>query len=154
MHLADTREQAIADCTYGLQDFANYFGAAGFVPLAYSVEGARSPLEFVEEYAAKGNSCIGTPGDAVAYIQDLLQTSGGFGTLLLLGHDWASPQATYHSYELFAREVMPHFKGQLSAPRASHDWAKGMRDKLLGRAGEAIVKAINEHTDELKEKEN
>ena len=60
------------------------------------------------------------------------------------------PQATYHSYELFAREVMPHFKGQLTAPRASHDWAKGMRDQLLGRAGEAIVKAINEHTDELK----
>jgi limonene 1,2-monooxygenase len=28
-----------------------------------------------------------------------------------------------------------------------------MRDKLLGRAGEAIVKAINEHTDELKEQE-
>jgi limonene 1,2-monooxygenase len=28
-----------------------------------------------------------------------------------------------------------------------------MRDKLLGRAGEAIVKAINEHTDELKERE-
>jgi limonene 1,2-monooxygenase len=97
-----------------------------------------------------GNCCIGTPGDAVAYIQDLLEQSGGFGTLLMLGHDWASPQATYHSYELFAREVMPHFKGQLTAPRASHDWAKGMRDKLLGRAGEAIVKAINEHTDELK----
>ena len=45
---------------------------------------------------------------------------------------------------------MPHFKGQLTAPRASHDWAKGMRDQLLGRAGEAIVKAITEHTDELK----
>ena len=45
---------------------------------------------------------------------------------------------------------MPHFKGQLIAPRASHDWAKGMRDQLLGRAGEAIVKAISEHTDELK----
>ena len=25
-----------------------------------------------------------------------------------------------------------------------------MRDQLLGRAGEAIVKAINEHTDEIK----
>ena len=83
----------------------------------------------------KGNCCIGTPDDAVAYIQDLLEQSGGFGTLLLLGHDWASPQATYHSYELFAREVVPHFKGQLTAPRASHDWAKGMRDQLLGRAG-------------------
>ena len=150
MHLADTRDQAIDDCTYGLQDFANYFGAAGFVPLSNSVEGTQSPREFVAEYAGMGNCCIGTPGDAIAYIQDLLDTSGGFGTLLLLGHDWASPQATYHSYELFAREVMPHFRGQLTAPRASHDWAKGMRDQLLGRAGEAIVKAINEHTDELK----
>ena len=27
MHIADSREQAIDDCTYGLQDFANYFGA-------------------------------------------------------------------------------------------------------------------------------
>ena len=109
----------------------------------------QSPREFVEDYAGKGNCCIGTPGDAIAHIQDLLDTSGGFGTLLLLGHDWASPQATYHSYELFAREVMPHFRGQLSAPRASHDWAKGKRDQLLGRAGEAIVKAINEHTGDL-----
>jgi limonene 1,2-monooxygenase len=105
MHLADTRDKAIDDCTYGLQDFANYFGAAGFVPLSNSVEGAQSPREFVADYAGKGNCCIGTPGDAVAYIQDLLDKSGGFGTLLLLGHDWASPQATYHSYELFAREV-------------------------------------------------
>ncbi len=54
MHIADTRDQAIDDCTYGLQDFANYFGAAGFVPLANEVEGAQSPYEFVEDYAAKG----------------------------------------------------------------------------------------------------
>ena len=31
------------------------------------------------------------PSDAIAYIEDLLDRSGGFGTLLLLGHDWASP---------------------------------------------------------------
>jgi limonene 1,2-monooxygenase len=151
LHLADTREQAFDDCTHGLQDFAKYFGAAGFIPLATNVEGsAQSPREFVEAYAATGNCCIGTPGDAIAYTTDLLEKSGGFGTLLLLGHDWACPQATYHSYELFAREVIPHFKGQLKAPRASHDWARGMRDQLFGRAGDAIVKAINEHTDELK----
>ena len=40
MHIADSREQAIDDCTYGLQDFANYFGAAGFVPLSNTVDGA------------------------------------------------------------------------------------------------------------------
>lgn len=148
VHLADTREQALQDCTYGLQDFANYFGAAGFVPLANEVEGAQTPREFVEDYAAQGNCCIGTLGDAVVYIQDLLERSGGFGTFLMLGHDWADPQATYHSYGLFAREVIPHFKGQLIAPRASHDWAKDMRGQLLGRAGEAIVKAIGEHAGE------
>jgi limonene 1,2-monooxygenase len=152
-HLADTRDQAIDDCTYGLQDFANYFGAAGFVPLSNSVEGEeQTPREFVAEYAAKGNCCIGTPADAIEYITGLLDQSGGFGTMLLLGHDWASPQATYHSYELFAREVMPHFKGQLTAPQASHEWAKGMRDQLLGGAGQAIVNAITAHTEEIKAK--
>ncbi len=150
VHLADTREQAIDDCLYGLQDFADYFGAAGFVPLSNTVEGGQSPREFVEAYASAGNSCIGTTDDAIAYIDDLLERSGGFGTFLLLGHDWASPAATYHSYDLFARKVIPHFKGQLEAPRASHDWAKGMRGQLFGRAGEAVVKAISEHTDELK----
>lgn len=149
MHLADTREQAIEDCTYGLQDFANYFGAAGFVPLSNDVEAAeQSPRQFVADYAAGGNCCIGTPDDAIAYITDLLDRSGGFGTFLMLGHDWADPQATYHSYELFARKVMPHFKGQLQAPRASHDWAQRKRNDLFGRAGEAIMKAIGEHAGE------
>ena len=86
---------------------------------------AETFLEFVEDYASKGNCCIGTPAEAITYIQDLLDRSGGFGTFLLLGHDWASPAATHHSHELFAREVMPHFKGQLGAPRESHEWAKG-----------------------------
>ncbi|KKB97381.1 LLM class flavin-dependent oxidoreductase [Mycolicibacter arupensis] len=149
MHIADTREQAVADCTYGLQDFANYFGAAGFVPLASEVEGSpQTPTEFVEAYAAAGSSCIGTPDDAIEHITGLLETSGGFGTLLFLGHDWASPEATYHSYELLARKVIPHFKGQLAAPRASHEWARGMRDTLFGRAGEAIKNAVVEHVTE------
>jgi limonene 1,2-monooxygenase len=149
VHLAETRGQAIEDCTYGLQDFADYFGAAGFVPLANTVEGKQSPREFVENYATKGNCCIGTPDDAITYIQDLLDRSGGFGTFLVLGHDWARPEATYKSYELFAREVIPHFKGQLESTRASHEWARGKRGELLDRAGAAVVKAISEHTDEL-----
>ena len=43
---------------------------------------AQSPREFVEDYAAKGNCCIGTPDEAIAHIEDLLDRSGGFGTLL------------------------------------------------------------------------
>lgn len=146
MHIAETREQAIADCTYGLPDFASYFGAAGFVPLSNDVEGEPpTPLEFVRTYAAAGRCCIGSPDDAIEHIDGLLEKSGGFGTLLFLGHDWASPEATYRCYELLARKVIPHFKGQLTAPKASHEWARGMRETLLGRAGEAIKIAVAAH---------
>ena len=50
--------------------------------------------------------------------------------------------------DLMARKVIPHFKGQLAASRSSHDWAKDHRDQLIGRAGEAVVKAITEHVGE------
>ena len=57
-------------------------------------------------------------------------------------------EKTCYSSELFARKVIPYFKGQLEASRSSHDWARGKRDQLIGRAGEAVVKAITEHVDE------
>lgn len=150
MHLAETRDQAIDDCTHGLKAFADYFGGgAGFVPLANQVDGeTSSPRKFVEAYAESGSVVIGTPDDAIAYIEGLLEQSGGFGTFLLLGHDWADRDATLRSYRLFAREVIPHFKGRLAAPRASHDWATAKRGELFGRAGQAIINAITTHVEE------
>ena len=102
----------------------------------------------MESYAEGGNVVIGTPDDAIAYIEGLLEQSGGFGTFLLLGHDWADREATLRSYRLFAREVIPHFKGRLAAPRVSHDWAAAKRDELFGRAGQAIMTAITTHMEE------
>ena len=150
MHLAETRDQAFEDCTHGLQDFANYFGGgAGFVPLANAVDDTpKTPRQFVEDYAASGSVVIGTPDDAINYIQGLIDQSGGFGTFLLLGHDWADPEATLRSFRLFAREVIPHFKGQLASARASHDWATAKRPELFGRAGQAILNAITSHVEE------
>ncbi len=149
MHLAETREQAIDDCTHGLAEFANYFGGgAGFVPLAADVGGATGPRAVAEAYAKSGQAVVGTPDDAIAYIERLLDQSGGFGTFLLLGHDWAPPDRTLASYRLFAREVMPHFQGRLAAPRTSHEWATGKRNEIFGRAGQAMLNAITAHVDE------
>jgi limonene 1,2-monooxygenase len=152
MHIAETRDQAIEDCTYGLRDFANYFGGgAGFVPLSNEVtEGTTSERDFVEAYVegGKGNVVIGTPDDAIEYIEGLLDQSGGFGTFLMLGHDWARPAATIESYRLFAERVMPHFQNQLQAQRSSHDWATGKRNELFGRAGQAIMNAVQQHVQE------
>jgi limonene 1,2-monooxygenase len=153
MHLAETKEQAIDDCLYGLKEFANYFGGgAGFVPLAASVDGQeRSAREYVEAYADNDSVVIGTPDEAIAYIEELVEQSGGFGTFLMLGHDWASPERTLNSYRLFAREVIPHFQGQLAAPRVSHDWATEKRGELFGRAGQAMMNAIQTHVEEKAE---
>ncbi|MDY7099815.1 MAG: LLM class flavin-dependent oxidoreductase [Actinomycetota bacterium] len=150
MHIAESRDQAIEECTHGLEEFAGYFGGgAGFVPLAESVDGPpKTRREFVEAYAESDNVVIGTPDDAIDYIESLQERSGGFGTFLLLGHDWADPEATLRSYRLFAREVIPHFKGQLDAQRSSHDWATGKRAEIFGRAGEAVMNAISSHVEE------
>jgi limonene 1,2-monooxygenase len=150
LHIAETREQAVKDCTYGLKDFSNYFGGgAGFVPLANKVEGEPDTEEaFVERYTEAGGVVIGTPDDAIEYIEGLIEQSGGFGTFLMLGHDWASPERTINSYRLFAEKVIPHFQGQLAAPKASHDWATENRGKLFGRSIQAMGNAISQHVAE------
>jgi limonene 1,2-monooxygenase len=150
LHIAETREQAVQDCTYGLKDFSDYFGGgAGFVPLANAVEGeADTPEAFVERYNQAGGVVIGTPDDAIEYIEGLIEQSGGFGTFLMLGHDWASPERTINSYRLIAEKVMPHFQGQLASPRASHDWATANRGQLFGQAIKAMGNAITAHVEE------
>ncbi|MCW0213415.1 MAG: LLM class flavin-dependent oxidoreductase [Pseudonocardia sp.] len=149
MHLAETREQAVEDCTYGLEEFAGYFGGgAGFVPLGDGVDAPLSRRDRVEQYAESGRALIGTPDDAIAYIDSLLEQSGGFGTFLMLGHDWASPERTINSYRLFARHVIPHFKGRLASTQGSHEWAVGKREEIFGRAGQAVVDAIKSHAKE------
>lgn len=154
MHIAETRDQAIEDCTYGLRDFANYFGGgAGFVPLANSVtEGVKNEREFVEAYieGGKGNVVIGTPDDAIEYIEGLQEQSGGFGTFLMLGHDWARPDRIIDSYRLIGQKVIPHFRNHLAAPRNSHEWATAKRPELFGRAGLAVMNAIQEHVEGTK----
>jgi hypothetical protein len=43
--------------------------------------------------------------------------TGGFGGLMLTTHEWASTEKLRHSYELFARYVMPHFRGHTQGYR-------------------------------------
>ncbi len=121
MHLAETREQAEADVAWGLPAFARYFHhvtPGGWLPGDTVEEMLRSNQE-------KQVAVIGTPADAIERIQQLIDQSGGFGTCVLLGHEWARPEATDKSLRLFAEEVMPHFTGASAAPQASFEWVDG-----------------------------
>ena len=57
---------------------------------------------------------VGTPDDAIAHIERMQAELGGFGGLLLSTHEWAGSDKLRRSYELFARYVMPHFRGHTS----------------------------------------
>ncbi|HEX4904872.1 MAG TPA: LLM class flavin-dependent oxidoreductase [Acidimicrobiales bacterium] len=143
MHIAETEEQARKDVAFGLKDWMEYFQKVAALPLAPDAE---SPDELVEAMNGSGMAVIGTPDQAAAQIQRLLdQSDGGFGAYLFMAHEWANTEATKHSYELFARYVMPQFQGSLPAPAESRDWAAENRPTFIGAATEAVMKAIGDH---------
>ena len=141
MHLAETREQARKDVEYGIVPFSRYFTHV----LPAGPTRGDTASEIIANVDEDGFAVIGTVDDAIRKIESLVEESGGFGTFLLFGHDWASPAATRRSFELFAQYVMPHFTGQLRAPQRSCDWVTGSGGEFVNRAANAIMKAIADH---------
>jgi limonene 1,2-monooxygenase len=145
MHIADTKEQAIADVAFGLEEWVDYFQRVAALPIAPNTENFES---LVDALNASGIAVIGTVDDAIAQIERLQVQSGGFGTYLCMGHEWADTAATRHSYELLARYVAPHFQGSSASLTASRDWAAENRPEFIGAAGAAVMTAIQKHQDE------
>ena len=145
MHLADTKEQAIADVAFGLEEWVDYFQRVAALPLAPDTTNFES---LVDALIASGFAVIGTVEDAIAQIERLRTQSGGFGSFLLMGHEWADTAATRHSYELFARYVAPQFQGTSQTLTASRDWAAENRPQFIGAAGNAVMSAIQKHHEE------
>ena len=64
------------------------------------------------EYCAKHNWLVGSPATVASKLNAIYEEVGGFGTLLVFCFDYSeNPKAWHHSMELFAKEVMPRFKG-------------------------------------------
>ncbi|SHN46532.1 LLM class flavin-dependent oxidoreductase [Cryptosporangium aurantiacum] len=141
MHLADTEAQAREDVRYGLVDVQNYQGKVLPIPLD-----PETPLEArIEQGNATGSFICGTPEMAIAQIERLWERSGGFGAYLLMAADFADRAATRRSYELFAREVIPHFTGASAGPLGSQDWQVGLSEQWRDQTARAIGKAIEDH---------
>jgi limonene 1,2-monooxygenase len=124
VHLAPTREQAEREVIDGVYQFAKVlenYQAIGQVEWTESPEAA---LHHWREngFTAFGMGIIGTPDDAIERMEDFVRKSGGFGTFLILAHNTADWEATLRSYDLFARYVVPHFRGANVARHASAAW--------------------------------
>jgi limonene 1,2-monooxygenase len=150
MHIAETEEQARRDVAFGLAKWVDYFERVAALPLAPNT---LDPDKLVDALMETGFAVVGTPEMAVAQIKRLIEQSGGFGTFLLMAHEWADREATLHSYELFAREVMPHFQGSLPSLVGSRDWAADNRPEFIGAVGGAIMQAITDHQAEREAKQ-
>jgi limonene 1,2-monooxygenase len=145
MHLAETKEQAREDVEFGILPFSRYFRHV----LPASPVGDADDVAGILDYCDQtGFAVIGTPDDAIRQLERLEEQSGGFGTFLVFGHEWADREATFKSHELLARYVMPHFQGQLEPIRASYDWVAGSGGRFVDAATNAINKAIEDHAAE------
>jgi limonene 1,2-monooxygenase len=146
MHIAETEEQARAEVAFGLPQWMDYFQRVAALPLA--PEGTETTEQMIDAMNGSGMAIIGTPEQAIGQIQRLIDQSGGFGTFLFMAHEWANRENTLKSYELFAREVMPHFQGQMERAVGSRDWAANNRPEFIGAATTAVMKAFSDHNAE------
>jgi limonene 1,2-monooxygenase len=145
MHLADSKEQAVADVGFGLAEWVDYFQRVAALPLAPDTANHET---LVDALNASGFAVIGTVEDAITQVERLRKQSNGFGTYLLMGHEWADTAATRHSYELFARYVAPEFQGSSRTLTASRDWAAAHRPEFIGAAGAAVASAFEKHNED------
>ena len=96
----------------------------------------------IEASVEGGGLIAGTPDDAIAAIEQLLEMSGGFGGFLARAHEWTTWDKMVRSYELWSRYVMPHFRGQIAPKAASRDWVANTPDAQISSA--AVTKAFTD----------
>jgi limonene 1,2-monooxygenase len=148
MHIAETLEQAKANCRYGLQWVFDYL--SHIIPIG-DPAGPPPPSdydEFIDFANESGRMVIGTPEMAIAQLERLVDKTEGFGAYLFLGADLADWNATKHSYELFAYEVMPHFTGQAAPVQASYDRIVGAGSRWVDATLGAQLTAIAAYEEE------
>ena len=126
IHLAESRKEAIEDVRLGSgREVTEYFGRT----LGHPVPDV--PANQIVDFMVERNQwLVGTPEDCIAGIERLQEISGGFGGFLIRVEDWATREKTLHSYELFARYVMPRFQGSLTGIQVSNQWASERKEAL------------------------
>ena len=147
---AETREQAYRDVEFGIEQWFRYFQkTAAFPQMAVEGGDLKEMIDFINE---AGVGAIGTVDDATAQVQKLVNQSGGFGCLLVLGTEWANPQATRRSWELLAQHVLPRFQGQAQPTLDAKERAAQTRSGHAEQQHAAVAHMTEKYQKELAEK--
>ncbi|MFP6681052.1 MAG: LLM class flavin-dependent oxidoreductase [Gammaproteobacteria bacterium] len=147
MHLADSKEQALKDVSYGLREWCDYIQHTAAAP-QIQVTGSNID-EYIEWALNNGSIVIGTVNEAIEHIENVVEISnGGFGNYLLFDHNWVNYVAKTHSYEIFADVVIPHFKKTNRRMKISETKLREVREPLAQAQQEAIDAFRNKHLEE------
>jgi limonene 1,2-monooxygenase len=159
IHVAETREQAKREVTEGLPRFAAYSAGISERTFEWQQADPNAPVptgeptidDIVDAFGGTQIACIGTPDDAIEMIQNLVDVTGGFGTVLLFaGVDWTNQEALNRGLELFSREVMPAFQGSSAPLVASMHRALETRDQRVSVQRASIAEAQRTYSEEGK----
>jgi len=130
VYLAESREQAWADVEANIARDMEYFFGIGLKAPYESYSGQPAHEITPRSGADRRDWIIGTPDDAIVQIERMQAETGGFGGLMLTTQDWTSTEKLRRSLELFARYVIPHFRGHT---RGYHDeWERIKRAAAEG----------------------
>jgi limonene 1,2-monooxygenase len=143
MHIAETKEKAMADVRFGLEKWLFYFREIANLPIVPETHG-----DPVEAFLNMPMAVVGTPDEAAAKIQALVDQSKGFGCFLFMAHNWAPWAETKRSYELFARYVAPRFQSLNVGREASMAWVKENKNDFTMQARMAVGARIMQHAQE------
>ncbi len=142
-HLAESKVEAQREAKDGLFRWHNEYTVGTL--MRPGAKAFKDPDDAVAQMTETGGtSIIGTPDELVQAIRDMVELTGGFGTVIGFAHDWANPEATMRSWDLMARYVVPEINGLLGAYRTSQQHVIEHRDSF-DRAGEAVVAKIMEN---------
>ena len=89
-----------------------------------------------------GSAVVGTPDELIKAVRDIQTLTGGFGVVLGFAHDWANPEATLRSWELFARYVIPELNGYTRNQKGSAEYLAVHKAALMARMNDAIQQQI------------
>jgi limonene 1,2-monooxygenase len=139
MHCAEDDERALHEVRQGeTMETLTYFSETLGRPPMRSEDPLRDGL-------AQGSTLVGSPETIAAGIERLLTfTDGGTGGILFRAHEWADREATWRSFELFARWVMPRFQESLTMPQQSRDWVSANRETILAPNIAALKQAFRD----------
>ncbi|MGH7900122.1 MAG: LLM class flavin-dependent oxidoreductase [Thermodesulfobacteriota bacterium] len=113
IYVAQTTEEARKDVKEGTlaRDFTDYFFK--LVPKIrgnlniFKVDKSMPDSDVTPDYMIDNLWLVGSPGDVVEQIKKLYHHVGGFGVLLVMGHEWKPKDKWVRSMRLLVDEVLP-----------------------------------------------